>query len=326
MEIRLFYDRLEINPLPPTAIALWHGLMYLANKAGWPDEFSMPIGTLEVRSQLERRGVYRAREALRDAGLIDFRERAGNQCSVYRIISLVGLRYVSDTQNDTEEDAGETDCGADLTHNPSRTVAEQSENDTQTVTQAAEPPDSCGANLSRRPSHKPPVRSESVTQAVTEEGVCGADLSQSASPLYKHKHNLSSMSEDKDKRGSGGKKKGARPKGVFDLSFIGDPEWESLVLAWLEYKHSRKEDYVSELSVKKFHTMLRNLSRGDPATAAKIIDKSIANNWKGIFELTESSPKPSGQPASGQRIGQIKQPEDEERRRKLLEKFDKKKP
>lgn len=99
--------------------------------------------------------------------------------------------------------------------------------------------------------------------------------------------------------------------------FIADPRWLELVKTWLDYKQSRGERYKSELSIKKFHTMLRNLSRGDPDLAARIIDKSIANNWAGIFELTECT-SPS---VSGQRIGQIKQPADEERRRRLLENF-----
>jgi hypothetical protein len=102
------------------------------------------------------------------------------------------------------------------------------------------------------------------------------------------------------------------------------------VESWLDYKRSRSENYKSELSVKKFYTMLRNYSRGDPQLARQIIDKSIANNWAGIFEPAPEDSKPRNQstmtgvtsrPATGQHIGQIKQPEDEERRRKLLEKF-----
>jgi hypothetical protein len=102
------------------------------------------------------------------------------------------------------------------------------------------------------------------------------------------------------------------------------------VESWLDYKRSRSENYKSELSVKKFYTMLRNYSRGDPQLARQIIDKSIANNWAGIFEPAPEDTKPRNQstavgitsrPATGQHIGQIKQPEDEERRRKLLEKF-----
>lgn len=40
-EIKAFYDRLELNPQPNTVIALWHALMSIANKAGWPDTFTV---------------------------------------------------------------------------------------------------------------------------------------------------------------------------------------------------------------------------------------------------------------------------------------------
>lgn len=129
---------------------------------------------------------------------------------------------------------------------------------------------------------------------------------------------ISIKNKYRDKRGYGGKKSAAtQHQDTFDLTFIADPRWLELVKTWLDYKQSRGEKYKSELSIKKFHTMLRNLSRGDPDLAAQIIDKSIANNWAGIFELTERT-SPS---VSGQRIGQIKQPADEERRRRLLENF-----
>lgn len=34
-ELKAFYDRLELNPAPSPAIALWHALMSIANKTGW---------------------------------------------------------------------------------------------------------------------------------------------------------------------------------------------------------------------------------------------------------------------------------------------------
>jgi hypothetical protein len=147
------------------------------------------------------------------------------------------------------------------------------------------------------------------------------------------------INKDRDKGGYRGKKRKEdettdlkspkKGKAGFDLSFIGEEVWEALVESWLDYKRSRSENYKSELSVKKFYTMLRGYSRGDPKLARQIIDKSIANNWAGIFEPAPEDSKPRNQstvgitarPATGQHIGQIKQPEDEERRRKLLEKF-----
>ena len=40
-EIRLFYDWLETHHLSPSSIALWHGLMYIANRAGYAVELDM---------------------------------------------------------------------------------------------------------------------------------------------------------------------------------------------------------------------------------------------------------------------------------------------
>ncbi len=153
------------------------------------------------------------------------------------------------------------------------------------------------------------------TQPDTESDLVSTTATQPCT-IYKPKQDLSPKKRIKSS---------SDKKDRWDLSFAEDPVWEELLRTWLEYKRGRNQGYKSELSVRKFLTMLRNLSRGDPETARQIIDKSIANNWAGIFELKDTGSGPRGQPATGQRIGQIKQPEDEARRQKLLEKFDKRK-
>lgn len=90
--------------------------------------------------------------------------------------------------------------------------------------------------------------------------------------------------------------------------------WREVMRTWLEYKRSRGEGYSSENGIRKCLTMLRTLASDDPKTAAAIIDRSVANNWAGLFALQ----KP---PAQGQHIGQIKLPKSAERERRLLEKF-----
>ncbi|MDL2319834.1 hypothetical protein LJC45_01735 [Alistipes sp. OttesenSCG-928-B03] len=329
MEIRLFYDRLEVHPLPPTVISLWFAMMHIANKSGWPEEISIPVSTLEVKSGLERRGVYRARSMLRDAGLVSFRERAGNQCAVYRLVPLEGLLYKYDTQSEPDDADCCTDPARSGSHNGGLLYGSVTQDVTQTRTEA-EP---CGADLSHSASHK----EDSQCNSDTQNPDCCTDLSRSATPLDRQNISIDKEKEEMNNGGSGEKRKTTKSpkkrKTDFDLSFIGDPAWENLVRTWLDYKRSRNENYKSELSVKKFHTMLRNLSGDDVGIAGKIIDKSIANNWAGVFELSGRSggtelaenPPRTGKPSSGQRIGQIKQPEDEERRRRLLEKFDRKK-
>ena len=89
VEIKAFYDRLELNPQPNTAIALWHALMSIANKAGWPDTFTVAQSVLGLRSGLNASALKRARNQLATSGLIEWKCRGGNQSAQYRMISLV---------------------------------------------------------------------------------------------------------------------------------------------------------------------------------------------------------------------------------------------
>lgn len=99
--------------------------------------------------------------------------------------------------------------------------------------------------------------------------------------------------------------------------------WRELMLIWLDYKRTRKESYRSEMGAKKCLTMLRNLSGGNADVAQRIIDQSMANNWAGLFALKDAPP-PRGQPpgrAHGQRVGQIIQSEDEQKRQRYIERL-----
>lgn len=104
-EIKAFYDRLELNPQPNTAIALWHALMSIANKAGWPDMFTVAQSVLGLRSGLNASALKRARNQLATSGLIEWKPRGGNQSAQYKIISLVVQNsYKSDPQNEPQSD------------------------------------------------------------------------------------------------------------------------------------------------------------------------------------------------------------------------------
>lgn len=87
-ELKAFYDRLEINPLPSPAIALWHALMSIANKTGWQQEFTVAMSILVLKSGLSESAVKRARNRLSQDGFITWKSRSGNQSAVYSIISI----------------------------------------------------------------------------------------------------------------------------------------------------------------------------------------------------------------------------------------------
>ncbi len=87
-EINAFYDWLETNSMSTSCIALWHALMAINNKAGWADEFTVAISTLETKTGLKKKTIERCRNTLEQKGLIDWRERKGNQSAIYNMNSL----------------------------------------------------------------------------------------------------------------------------------------------------------------------------------------------------------------------------------------------
>ncbi len=71
-------------------------------------------------------------------------------------------------------------------------------------------------------------------------------------------------------------------KGKYDLSGYGQMAY--LVQRWLDYKKSIKDIYKSQESLDMFVKKLVNYSSGNAQLAEEIIETSMANQWKGIFE------------------------------------------
>lgn len=88
-EIKAFYDRIELSPLPSSAIALWHALMSIANKTGRQQEFTVAVSVLVLKSGLNAQAVKRARNRLAQDGFITWKSRGGNQSAIYHLNSLV---------------------------------------------------------------------------------------------------------------------------------------------------------------------------------------------------------------------------------------------
>ena len=93
-QVLAFNDRLLINPLSSGQIALWHALMNINNKCAWIEWFSAPNLTLEALCGLSRQGINKARNALKQEGLIDFKTN-GTKATSYRIKKLYTTSYSS---------------------------------------------------------------------------------------------------------------------------------------------------------------------------------------------------------------------------------------
>lgn len=96
-EIKAFYDWMEANQLKGAEISLWHALMNIANKLRWPEDFSVSISVLKIKTGFGESSIENARNKLQQKGRIRFRSRTGNQSAIYQIIP-----FVRDIQGQTQ--------------------------------------------------------------------------------------------------------------------------------------------------------------------------------------------------------------------------------
>lgn len=61
-----------------------------------------------------------------------------------------------------------------------------------------------------------------------------------------------------------------------------------IVSEWIAYKKEIKDPYKTVRGMKAFVKELQKLSNNDPKVAKEITERSMANNWKGIFELNNN--------------------------------------
>jgi hypothetical protein len=91
-EAKAFDELLETNDLSTPAVALWYALLNRFNRAGWQTDITVSISMLQAKTKLSPSGVKRARNALKQAGFIDFTPRKGNLSTIYHFVSLVAHR------------------------------------------------------------------------------------------------------------------------------------------------------------------------------------------------------------------------------------------
>ena len=68
-------------------IALWYALMYINNRSQWQEWFTVANKSLESNSGLSRQGILKARNALKQFGLLDFQTR-GTKSTAYKLIAI----------------------------------------------------------------------------------------------------------------------------------------------------------------------------------------------------------------------------------------------
>ncbi|WP_071392715.1 helix-turn-helix domain-containing protein [Bacillus tuaregi] len=84
-EMSSFYNWLKSNPLSPSAITLWHGLMHMQNQAGGSETFSVSETVLCVKTNISGRTIRKARQELQEKGRLNFVSKQGKS-AFYQMI------------------------------------------------------------------------------------------------------------------------------------------------------------------------------------------------------------------------------------------------
>jgi hypothetical protein len=71
----------------------------------------------------------------------------------------------------------------------------------------------------------------------------------------------------------------------FDFKFL-EPEYKEIFINWIEYKKARKESYKTQASLELCYAKMKKLAANNSETAKLIVNNSMANNWAGLFEIT----------------------------------------
>jgi len=106
-EINHFYTWLTTHPLSPQGQALWHLLMSIDNKSGWPAQFTVSSSTLAAQLGVSRTQLSRCRKELKDAGRIFHIRQQGSQPPIYRLARRQGRRSLRGPAAPPEAFAGQ---------------------------------------------------------------------------------------------------------------------------------------------------------------------------------------------------------------------------
>ena len=84
--INSFWDSATTNPLSTGQVSLYFALLHVCNRSNWTEWFQAPNQVLSVLTGLSRSGILKARNELKQKGLIDFRER-GTRATLYKLMA-----------------------------------------------------------------------------------------------------------------------------------------------------------------------------------------------------------------------------------------------
>ena len=101
--INRFWDSATTNPLSTGQVSLYFALLHVCNRSNWTEWFQAPNQVLSVLTGLSRSGILKARNELKQRGMIDFRERS-TKSTIYKLstISTLSTTMSNSTQVGTQ--------------------------------------------------------------------------------------------------------------------------------------------------------------------------------------------------------------------------------
>lgn len=120
-EIKAFYDLVQVKQLSTGQIALWHALMAINNKCAWIEWFTVPNIMLELNTGMSRSGVLKARNSLKQYGLIDFKTN-GTKATNYKIITIAKSKQESNQESTQESEQASKQDSTQVSKQDSNTL------------------------------------------------------------------------------------------------------------------------------------------------------------------------------------------------------------
>lgn len=137
--INAFWDWATTNPLSTGQVSLYFALLHVCNKSNWTEWFQAPNQVLSVLTGLSRSGILKARNELKQKGLIDFKER-GTKATLYKLI--IANSKQKSTQDSTQAE---------------KTIANSTQESKQVGVQNSTPLDKQKHKQKQNKKDKPPI-------------------------------------------------------------------------------------------------------------------------------------------------------------------------
>lgn len=93
-EMNAFMNWLDTNPLDATTQALWFHIMAIANKSGWPKDFTIANLTLMAKVNVSENTLNKHRNFLIQKGRIEYKNQGKQKAGKYRLIPFTSNNEV----------------------------------------------------------------------------------------------------------------------------------------------------------------------------------------------------------------------------------------